>query len=1297
MNEYEQRAKLTIDVSKALNDVEKLVKEIATFRQALTDGGKNAKVNLDTKSAVQQLNNITSSAEKLKTSLADVSKGGLNIDTKNLAAEIMNVQGEVQRLKESMSNIKGGINIEGLNTSLASFGSTLGDTFDKALRGLSRRLGENISGNMKEALSKLHDELDNLLDEIRLISAQNVSINTDKATQNVETLKDTLNDVKGDVLQMQALKAEVDTGESNEKLQKLLELLEKLREDVVDVSQLHLEYNTQQAESDTQKLLDKLEELKATITDISSQTIRVNVGNVGFDEMVSRLNRVLSNHQKIVDKTAKTMEREAEASGKIATDTKRTVSSQTRYNTAVAKATARLAKGQLYAKGISTETKKTKNFLDQWGSALLKSFYTVRGFAEIFQQAQRFAYQINQYVLSMSRTIVSTIVPAIKSLTQQGFESASTFEDSRVAYKLFFPNENPDDIIEKIQQRAIANPVFDATDLSKYVAQLAPLSGGDSQLTIDAIEGIASMLKASGQEVSTYMQRLVTNTQQVVSTGKATARDWNEFLRATPVFERVLAEVTPALRTKLNNDEAELTKSDTKELLKALQLVRTDSSISGVLDATAQSYSSLVQQFKESLQTGMGKLVQDTGFYDMVKKWLKESDRLMSLISTIGRPILEQLVSFMNRIDFNEVEGAINDVFFVLKQLIKDIMEIFGVDVSGFNTASVRKIIKKVAEFIADFVRGWAEGIKDTMDFAKSVLKFIGQDPSQLAKVLGKLASPWGQMMSMLFNMASGAAQMVANISSMLKGLGLADVFSPIKDLAFAKLGSFAPLISKLSPVLSGSLKGLLVSVLGSIISDAVYGATKSISAANFIQIGSGIAGGAISGAAAGTAIAPGIGTAIGAAIGAAGSGIIAAISAGNKTSERIAEKLEEITDQLKSEYAKTIEEHLPAITRELKNVMNLYAKENNLPEIDWNSDAGAYAASQIEKYFKETPAGSWQTKDVMKIAQEAYNYQKLRKELDDYTETEGFRNINTGDTITAKNINDYKSLRDRFAEVIKTARLNGPEYDYGTAETFNAEQIVADYLNGQSMTTDQIKAIIDKYGEIERSNKTVEEQFAENVDSWNTNLLSATEASTAVANKVGALNSALLEVKTAIEGLTEAIDTGNGQKDYGITWWGQVYEKIKEGISDAAKKILQGTDMSGKSSNFPKWDEAFRIGKFNGGFIQPIYKASGGGIHARGVDTVPAMLQPGEFVVRKSAVQKFGLPAMTALNLGDSKLAARLIGRPNITTNNAGNSYAHNSNDNRRSIRQYINVVNRNNSATLNSYHSLANRLALI
>jgi hypothetical protein len=58
-------------------------------------------------------------------------------------------------------------------------------------------------------------------------------------------------------------------------------------------------------------------------------------------------------------------------------------------------------------------------------------------------------------------------------------------------------------------------------------------------------------------------------------------------------------------------------------------------------------------------------------------------------------------------------------------------------------------------------------------------------------------------------------------------------------------------------------------------------------------------------------------------------------------------------------------------------------------------------------------------------------------------------------------------------------------------------------------------------------------------------------------------------------------------------------------------------------------------LGYLNAGGMVPKYFAAGG--FARGADTVPAMLTPGEFVMSKYAVNQHGVENLKAMNNGES------------------------------------------------------------
>tara|TARA_B100000676_G_scaffold22528_3_gene19742 strand:- start:8879 stop:17368 length:8490 start_codon:yes stop_codon:yes gene_type:complete len=87
--------------------------------------------------------------------------------------------------------------------------------------------------------------------------------------------------------------------------------------------------------------------------------------------------------------------------------------------------------------------------------------------------------------------------------------------------------------------------------------------------------------------------------------------------------------------------------------------------------------------------------------------------------------------------------------------------------------------------------------------------------------------------------------------------------------------------------------------------------------------------------------------------------------------------------------------------------------------------------------------------------------------------------------------------------------------------------------------------------------------------------------------------------------------------------------------VSEALLKWLQAR-IENESNDIAE-------GNANGGLV---YRAGGGTIFKpRGTDTVPAMLTPGEFVIRKSAVDKIGVGALTALNNGNANTVYKADG----------------------------------------------------
>jgi hypothetical protein len=93
--------------------------------------------------------------------------------------------------------------------------------------------------------------------------------------------------------------------------------------------------------------------------------------------------------------------------------------------------------------------------------------------------------------------------------------------------------------------------------------------------------------------------------------------------------------------------------------------------------------------------------------------------------------------------------------------------------------------------------------------------------------------------------------------------------------------------------------------------------------------------------------------------------------------------------------------------------------------------------------------------------------------------------------------------------------------------------------------------------------------------------------------------------------------------------------EELRKATEELAKSVA-----GLKSAKFgPKFNPEY---KAKGGLISG-YFANGG--FAKGTDTVPAMLTPGEYVLRKSAVEKYGVENLDAMNVGYYKDGGSVLG----------------------------------------------------
>ena len=199
------------------------------------------------------------------------------------------------------------------------------------------------------------------------------------------------------------------------------------------------------------------------------------------------------------------------------------------------------------------------------------------------------------------------------------------------------------------------------------------------------------------------------------------------------------------------------------------------------------------------------------------------------------------------------------------------------------------------------------------------------------------------------------------------------------------------------------------------------------------------------------------------------------------------------------------------------------------------------------------------------------------------------------------------------------------------------------------------------------------------------------------IQNKVGAL-------RTTINGIFQALNTDLSNVKVTVNIKGEVkgaddlvskINKAHTQITNAVRKIPSTitktvtVNINGNvNNNLPNAVSSADVdGDYRGGYILPsgkaIYRKHGGGIpnfKPKGTDTVPAMLTPGEYVMKRSAVDTFGVRFMQRINNMDIRGAMRELssraGRI-ASVNRGTTNYI--TNNNNQQVTQHINTSNPN------------------
>ena len=273
------------------------------------------------------------------------------------------------------------------------------------------------------------------------------------------------------------------------------------------------------------------------------------------------------------------------------------------------------------------------------------------------------------------------------------------------------------------------------------------------------------------------------------------------------------------------------------------------------------------------------------------------------------------------------------------------------------------------------------------------------------------------------------------------------------------------------------------------------------------------------------------------------------------------------------------------------------------------------------------------------------------------------FQNIDTG------------SMSDKMGQVVeamKSIRKIGNQMGkMGEAGTFKADSAVYSVIDQLKTFVSKLSTALDTtvIGDIAVKAGNLQVGI-EGIFATLNEAVSNVEVTVNVNGEVTGHDKLIADIKKADSAIRRAVN--NIKTNYSKTITVTLHRSVTTSGGASFGKLPGTSGLHGDDDPFHK-----------GGYVRPVYRASGGsivGFKPKGSDTVPAMLTPGEFVMRRSVVNTFGQRFMDRINNLDIRGAMRELSARagHLATVNRGITYNYTTNNNQQ-VTQHINTNNPN------------------
>jgi hypothetical protein len=945
------------------------------------------------------------------------------------------------------------------------------------------------------------------------------------------------------------------------------------------------------------------------------------------------------------------------------------------------------------------------------------------------REVQSTASRFVNTMLNYAERVGNQLLSYAENIASSALEQYKILETAEIGFGNFFSGD-PKEFVRELRKHAEDMPGVGAQDLVQGVQYVAPQAGGNSALALAGAEGVMKAILYSGNSPSQWGANALQNIQQIAS-GAFTYQDIKQMLRAMPTITKLLAE-TEHGKELLDNGaittekmKAYVKKYGESALLQLFAEIGEKSSAADIYNKYAETFAGVTEHAAEVMKNAWNDAMEKNNVYKTIQNFItriSDSGILNKVFDKLGDAIgnvFDWLQRNETRITslLKDAMGFLKEIGQTVGSVVSDLAKYLGI-LNGdgtINNEGLRKVLRQVTDFIKGIIKGFGEGLKTLGDIIKWVAEHLGTDGwEKLGHILGLIASPLGKVVLMFGSLFSAVTQIAGNMMTMfggsLKNGGLAGTAFSAAGAAYSKatvgaeVGAFATKMKGATAALTTFIgKAMKAVAVGGIIWSVTQAAGELTKSLKIFGDKSDEVGDIVKHVGEVASF-----TITGAMIGGVAGGVVGCLLALGKAAIDAANELHEIDKQ----HAEELRDK--ADIQVYNTIMKMLA--NKGVNTDTGTEEGYYAAEKLKQKIKASN-GNYNYQALADEFANALRFKKTAEALVTFTGTDAFKNAGGA----ALDLDKNTAERDKIAEMVKWFRLLGDSYDYNVS----SERVVKDYLDsgGYSTITDkQYQALIDKWKELDGSIGDETTELSKNIDSTdeNTKALQGLKGAVEVVDStikglnlgspLGSMgnlfNGGYKTIQDAATG-TQLDGKAISKDDIKNFLKEQAVSKANSGDKETAAQLLvdlhfaddlNNTELLSRlSQSYPWFIEEFKKyleqHKAMGGLISPIYRASGG--LSQGIDTVPAMLSPGEYVVKRSAVAKAGLGVLNALNHGDLGAAARSIGSRFTNSWNNSRSYASTVNNNQKTVTNNVTVNNRTRGGSLNSYWSLANRMA--